>query len=1245
MKKAISTLLCMCILASVLSACGGLFNNEKYTLMVYMVGSDLESKTMAASNDLTEMLESKFDASRINLLVFTGGSQMWYTDVPNDANATFLIKDDEGGKKMELLQKNDASLSMGDPKTLSSFLNYAHENYAADHYGLICWDHGSGPLIGFGKDKLFKGDSLELGEMEQAMGDSPFKVEEKLDFIGFDACLMSSVEVANALSPYADYMIASQETEPGDGWNYAFLDSMNDSFEPKTIAQSVIDTYHQHYEEKKSETFNPDLTLACLDLTKIDVMTEAMNKMFSAMNDSLDKGSYQRRAQERSTVKTFGNSSAGTKGWSLDLVDMNDMAQRCADDFPEESAALQSALGEFVAVNKTNLTNACGISIYYPYDGSQVYASVGAEKYKSFDGSDSYLNYMEAYTRTWSEEWLKPDNTVDEHTGKIDDTAATDDKITVTLTDEQKQNFSKAYINIYRIINSYKDTSDNTYTPVLYMSEVKPDGDGNISISKDEKVPVINGVSPFAMKQLSKDESRSTYVSLFTEVSCNDGNMLGYKTKPHPVSLYCSGENNSDDLTITSVEYANDDDDSDEDEVKRSVSTGKTTIDADRWSLLRNTLYQGKIKRDSNGAVLPFSGWDIYGGLYNQKPIDSMLNIKMTPLSKVRYDSGEFYYQVVVADTLGKRYYSELKSFENKAEAPVKEEKTPKGKLTYKLYDNYAVVVKYEGEDAELTIPEKYDSLPVTEIESEAFKSLSESKRIADVIKIENPDFNFRATVDFGNFKKVILPDGLKTIPNEALTRLTNVEELVIPDSVESLGSLAFGGVIYEELKLKELSLPENLSYIGYGAFWNCDFKDKVSFRGKSENNYFKIEDNLLLTKDGKKLIACLDPAVKDLKIPEGVEEIYPYVHAGSDSDGIFLTSVEFPSTLRKIGFVAFYDEQIEELVFPDSLTEIGNYAFFGHGRHSQKEEQTSSGDAPGFSDFSLSLSEDVHVFREIRFGKNLRWLGETIIGEEIYDKLTVSEENRYFSVRDNRLTNKSGDTDLSEIALSSSDNLAQNEKEYKAYAHATKSMDVSRYAAPTEKRYNKKFKGNDYSLELTMKEEEQKKESYSVDNHFTLMGKEFALPCMYSEVEALGLTYADDDVPTEIKGGSFDHVTLRDKDKNRVTVSLENKSEDPKKLAECYVTGFSVYSQNGKCIDFGYKGIGGDSSVQDVIAALGAPTEMRIIGRIIDYTFTAYSSEEYSFFNDEVEIEFYYDADTDTAVLNSIEVKCYGKS
>ena len=85
---------------------------------------------------------------------------------------------------------------------------------------------------------------------------------------------------------------------------------------------------------------------------------------------------------------------------------------------------------------------------------------------------------------------------------------------------------------------------------------------------------MINGVSPFAMKQLSKDESRSTYVSLFTEVSCNDGNMLGYKTKPHPVSLYCSGENNSDDLTITSVEYANDDDDSENDDSHSWILSG-----------------------------------------------------------------------------------------------------------------------------------------------------------------------------------------------------------------------------------------------------------------------------------------------------------------------------------------------------------------------------------------------------------------------------------------------------------------------------------------------------------------------------------------------------------------------------------------------------------------------------------------------------------------------------------------------
>lgn len=35
--------------------------------------------------------------------------------------------------------------------------------------------------------------------------------------VGFDTCVMGCVEVAQALAPYADYLVASEDLEPGTG--------------------------------------------------------------------------------------------------------------------------------------------------------------------------------------------------------------------------------------------------------------------------------------------------------------------------------------------------------------------------------------------------------------------------------------------------------------------------------------------------------------------------------------------------------------------------------------------------------------------------------------------------------------------------------------------------------------------------------------------------------------------------------------------------------------------------------------------------------------------------------------------------------------------------------------------------------------------------------------------------------------------------------------------------------------------
>ena len=1246
MKRLLCVLLILCMLVPLFAGCS---MNDSYTLMIYMVGSDLEPGYMSASNDIVEMLDSSLDLNRVNVLIYTGGSKMWFTEIPSDSNCVLRLAEEEGERKLLLLEQSDGLKNMGDPATLSYFLNYSYENFPASHYGLICWDHGSGPLIGFGKDMNFDGDSLDLSEMEEALESTPFGEDNKLDLVGFDACLMSSAEMACMLSRYADYMIASQETEPGEGWNYSFLDVMNKSFEPTEIAEGVISSYHEYYEAKRSATSNPELTLSCMDLSKTGKLTEAMDRLFGEMESSLNGGSYQRLAKQRADARAFGASSSSSRGWSLDMVDMLSLAKLCGEDYSEQSRELEEALGELVVLNKANTPDACGVSIYYPCEGANIYAKLGAEKYKTFGGSEKYKSYMNAYTRAGSRDWLKADNTVERHDRRVDDSSADieGDKLTLKLDEEQKKNFSKAYLNIYEATNYPDDDEERTYCPVLYMSEVTPDGDGNISISADERVPVINGNKTISMRQVSRDNGRSVYRTIFTDVNCNDGNKLGAIGKTHRVSIYCSLDDGSDDLVINSVEFEDDGD-----SASQPTRSGKTTIDVNRWEYLRSTLFQGAVRRDENGAVLPFDEWSLYGGMFRQTAINSMLRLQMLPLSSLGKGADGYYYQLVILDTYGNYSLTELKSFDRKEETRELEEKTEKGKLVYEVRNGRATLKKYEGSDSKLVIPGKIAGYPVASISGKAFAQLIDNDLVADEIRIENPDIDLSG-IRLGCFKRVVLPEGLKEIPDGAFSSCGETEEIVIPDSVERLGSKLFGGIyLKDSVKLKKLSLPEKLSFIGNGAFLNGDFKGKLSFRGKSENEYFKIENDLLLSRDGKKLYACLDRTAEQLKLPEGLEEIMPYVHEGEDDECI--KRIEFPSTLKKIGYAAFYNEMLEELSFPDGLEEIGNYAFFGDGSHKIENKSGDGKKEDGKSYFiSSDYKFDAHTIGKISFGRKLRWLGETIIGKELYGELTVSENNRFFSVKDNRLTNKYGDADLSEIALSAADNLSQNREEYRLYSHIAGSLKLDRYDKAKESKYNKTYNGKAYCMNLTLKEEEQKKDDFKPYPQITLMGKKLSFPFKYSELSSLGVEVGSNDdgekLPDTVAAGDGLPLTLTDSDKNRAYIHAENLSMREKSTADCDVTYISIsqtnLSSNGKkpeYFDFEYAGLTVGSQVGDAVSALGSPTELEITDFGTAYLYYRVFGDD-SILPKGVELYFGYDAEKDRSYLEEITVDYEG--
>lgn len=187
------------------------------TVMVYMVGSDLEERFSAASRDLKEMVQSGADLERINVVFALGGCRGW-TIVPLYDGEMRVGALKNGGQVdwLDGAQRRD----MAQSETLRYFIDTAMTACPAEHYDLILWDHGGG-LYGFGRDSV-SGNIMSVRDVAAALENCGV---DRFEAIVFDACLMGSVEVAAMLSPYCDYYAASEETMPSTGLDYGFLGS------------------------------------------------------------------------------------------------------------------------------------------------------------------------------------------------------------------------------------------------------------------------------------------------------------------------------------------------------------------------------------------------------------------------------------------------------------------------------------------------------------------------------------------------------------------------------------------------------------------------------------------------------------------------------------------------------------------------------------------------------------------------------------------------------------------------------------------------------------------------------------------------------------------------------------------------------------------------------------------------------------------------------------------------------------
>lgn len=225
MKKLLSCLLAM-VMALSLVSCGGSEDvsdsagaeGESWAVYWYLCGSDLESNGGFATMDLSEMMEVELPEN-VNVVIETGGAAVWQNDEVDPSKLQRWLYNSEG---LQLLEESETA-NMGDAQTLYEFLDFASTNYPADRVAVTFWNHGGGSVSGAAFDELHGLDSLDLAEMYQAF-DAVWpadKDDPALELIGFDTCLMATVDVAAVFQNFAKYLVASEEVEPANGWLYS----------------------------------------------------------------------------------------------------------------------------------------------------------------------------------------------------------------------------------------------------------------------------------------------------------------------------------------------------------------------------------------------------------------------------------------------------------------------------------------------------------------------------------------------------------------------------------------------------------------------------------------------------------------------------------------------------------------------------------------------------------------------------------------------------------------------------------------------------------------------------------------------------------------------------------------------------------------------------------------------------------------------------------------------------------------
>ena len=379
------------------------------TVMIYMNGSDLETQAGEATTDISEMLESGI-GSNVNVIIQTMGTRKWQ-DFGISSKTSQIYRVNNG--ELELLEDDLGQLDCTRSETLSRFISYGKTNYPADRYIFIFWDHGGGPVYGFGYDEWQdEQSSLTLDEMQKAFQENS---DVHFDIIGMDCCIMGNMETGFVLAPFCKYALLSEDFESGLGWSYKnWMGYFEDDPGMSTplLGKKIIDSVIKANEEEEG---GDSTTMIMVNERAVSDLAKKWSEYAFENRDSLLEVNYSKLHMARgrsfiaSLVESWGDDMSDVTMSDYYVSDILSIVESIGAE-GEKTESLKSALKACVAYfgHTSDSNELTGLAVSLPYgdpdyyeEQNRIYTRCGFDpEYIRFlgdfvdaEGADNYNDY------------------------------------------------------------------------------------------------------------------------------------------------------------------------------------------------------------------------------------------------------------------------------------------------------------------------------------------------------------------------------------------------------------------------------------------------------------------------------------------------------------------------------------------------------------------------------------------------------------------------------------------------------------------------------------------------------------------------------------------------------------------------------------------------------------------------------------------------------------------------------------